>query len=78
MILKWWPFEYKAKSGKRSLSFRSEIGVFDILFKRLYEESFEDLQVCGNSKLLTCATMSHKAAALSGFCKITQKPSFSI
>ena len=50
VIVKWWPFEYKAKSGKSSLSFRSEIGVFDMLFKRLYEESFEDLQVCSNSK----------------------------
>ena len=50
VIVKWWPFEYKAKSGKSSLSFRSEIGVFDMLFKRLYGESFEDLQVCSNSK----------------------------
>ena len=29
---------------KRLLLFRSEIGLFDISFKRLYEESFEDLQ----------------------------------
>ena len=29
---------------KRPLLFRSEIGLFDISFKRLYGESFEDLQ----------------------------------
>ena len=30
------------------LVFRSGIAIFDILFKRLYEESFEDLQTIKN------------------------------
>ena len=37
-------FEYKVKFEKRFRLLRSEIGIFDIYFKRLYEESFEDLQ----------------------------------
>ena len=46
VILKRRPFEYKVKfeEKKKRLLFRSEIGTFDIYFKRLYEESFEDLQ----------------------------------
>ena len=36
---------YKAKFEKRPLSFMSEIGIFDIFFKRLYEETFEDLTI---------------------------------
>ena len=49
VILTWQPFEYKPKLEKRPLLlFRSEIGIFDIFIKRLYEESFEDLQI--NSK----------------------------
>ena len=46
VILKRRPFEYKVKfeEKKKRLLFRSEIGTFDICFKRLYEESFEDLQ----------------------------------
>ena len=44
VILKWQPFEYKVKFEKRLLLFRSEIGIFDIFFKRLYEKRFEDLQ----------------------------------
>ena len=34
----------KQNLKKRPLLFRSEIGLFDISFKRLYGESFEDLQ----------------------------------
>ena len=48
VILTWRPFEYKPKLEKRPLLFRSEIGIFDIYFKRLYEESFEDLQINSN------------------------------
>ena len=48
VILKWRPFEYKAKFEKRSVLFRSEIGTFGIFFKRLQEESFEDLQINSN------------------------------
>ena len=45
VILKRRPFEYKVKFEKKNVFlFRSEIGTFDIYFKRLYEESFEDLQ----------------------------------
>ena len=43
-MLKWQPFEYKGKFEKMLLLFRSEIGIFDIIFKRLYKESSEDLQ----------------------------------
>ena len=74
--LKWWPFEYKAKFEKRSQC-RSEIGIFDIFYKRLYEDSFEDLQINSSWKFQTCATMSHKMETLSSFCKITKKSSFS-
>ena len=48
VILKWRPFEYKKKLEKRPLLFRSEIGIFEISFKRLSEESFEDLQINSN------------------------------
>ena len=44
VTLKLRAFEYKVEFAKRLLLFRSEIGIFDIFFKRLYEESFEDLQ----------------------------------
>ena len=44
-ILKWGPFEYAAKLEKRLLFFRSKIYIFDIYFKRLWEERFEDLQI---------------------------------
>ena len=36
VILKWQPFESKAKF---------EISIFHIFFKRLYEESFKNLQI---------------------------------
>ena len=48
VVLKWRPFEYKAKFEKRPLLFRSEVGIFDIFFKRVYEEIFEDLQIKSN------------------------------
>ena len=48
VILNWQPFEYKAKFEKRPLLFKSGEGIFDIFLKRLYEESFEDLQVNSN------------------------------
>ena len=60
MILKWQPLESKAKFGKRPVLFTFEISIFDIFFKRLYEESFEDLQVHSNLTFQTRATMSHK------------------
>ena len=47
-ILKWWNFEYKAKFEKRPLLFRSKIGIFDIFFKRMYEENFEDSETNSN------------------------------
>ena len=49
---------------KRPLLFRSEIGIFDMFFKRLHEVSFEDLQLNSNWKFQTRATMSHKMASL--------------
>ena len=39
------PFEYKTKLGKSPLLFRSEKGIFGIAFKRLTEDSFQDLQI---------------------------------
>ena len=47
-ILNWRAFEYKEKFEKRSLLLRSERGIFLMFFKRLYEESFEDLQISSN------------------------------
>ena len=43
VLLKWRPFQYKPKFEKMSLLFRSKIGIFDISFKRLYKDSYEDL-----------------------------------
>ena len=59
VILKWQPFKYKAKFKESPHLFRSEIDIFDIFFKRLYEESFEDLQINSNCKFQTRITMSH-------------------
>ena len=41
MILKWGLFEYNARFEKRFLLCRFEIGIFDIFFKRLYEDSLK-------------------------------------
>ena len=62
VILKWKNIRENLK--KRPLLFRSEIGIFDIFFKRLHEVSFEDLQLNSNWKFQTRATMSHKMASL--------------
>ena len=41
--------EYQnVKPVKRPPSFRFEIGIFDIFLERLYEKSFEDLEVNSN------------------------------
>ena len=52
----------------------SEIGIFDIFFKRLCKESFEDLRINSNCKFQTCATMSHKMAAFKVFVKLYNSP----
>ena len=41
-------YGHKAKFDKGPFLFRSGAGIFGILFKRLYEESFEDLQINSN------------------------------
>ena len=64
VILKWRPFEYRAKLEKRPLLFRSEIGILDIFFKRLCEEICEDSQDHSNWKFQTRATTFHKMAPL--------------
>ena len=64
VILKWRPFEYKSKFENRPLLFRSEIDIFEIFLKRLYKESFEDLEINSNWKFQTRATMSNEMAAL--------------
>ena len=50
-MLKRRPFEHNAKFEKRPLV-RSEIGIFDIFFKRLCKERFENLQIVNNNKPL--------------------------
>ena len=52
------------QNSKRSLLFRSEVGIFQIFFKRLNKESFEDLPINSNWKFKTRATTTHKMAAL--------------
>ena len=47
MLLKWQYFGYEAKF-ERHLLFRSKIGAFDLFFKRLFEESFEHLEINSN------------------------------
>ena len=47
-----------------------------MFFKRLYKQSFDYLQITGNWKFQTCATMANKMTAIWSFCKITQKSSF--
>ena len=46
--MKWRHFVHNAKLEKIPLLFRSEIGIFDIYFKKLCEENFEDLQISTN------------------------------
>ena len=43
---------------------RSEVSIFEIFFEKLYEESFEDLQIKSSRKLQIRANMSHKIAVL--------------
>ena len=54
--------------------FRFKIGVFDILFKRLYKEIFEDLEFDSNWKFKTRAVLFHKTAALIFFEKLHKSP----
>ena len=61
---------------KRPLLFMSEIDIFDVFFKRLYEESFQDLQKLKISNL--CHYVHKIAPLLSNFGEITQKCSFNI
>ena len=61
-ILKWKNIRQNLKKGP--LLFRSEIGIFDIFFKRLHEVNFEDLQLNSNWKFQTRATMFHNMAPL--------------
>ena len=56
--------------------FRSKIGIFDIFYKILCKESFEDLEFNSNRKFQTRAALYRKMAALKFFCEITQKSSF--
>ena len=56
--------------------FGSKIAIFDIFFKRLNEENFQDLQINKNWKFQVHSIMSHKITALESFCKFTQKSFF--
>ena len=49
---------------KKGLLFRSEIGIFDMFFKRLYEESFEDLQINSNWKFQIRATIYNEMVTI--------------
>ena len=57
------PLNIRQYFNNRPLLFRSEIGIFDICFKRLQKDSFEDLQINSNLKFKTRATKSHKMTA---------------
>ena len=46
VMLNWRPFEYKA-TFEKIYRYRG-IDILDIFFKRLYEESLEDLQINSN------------------------------
>ena len=49
VILKWRLFEHKEKFEKNGLFYLGRnLGIFDILFKRLGEEKFEDLEFNSN------------------------------
>ena len=39
---------HEAKFANSSLLFRTEISIFDIFFKIIFKESFEDLQIRSN------------------------------
>ena len=56
VILKPRHSEHKTKFEKKNF-FRSEIGIFDIFFKRLCKESFEDLEFNSNWKFQTRAAL---------------------
>ena len=66
----------KQNLKKMTSFFRSEIGIFEIFFKSLCKESFEDLKYNRNWEFQTRAAMSHKMGGLKSFCKITQKSPF--
>ena len=61
----------RQKLRKMPLLFRSKIGIFDIFFKRLYEESFEDLQ-------RNCKTLWHGRTSWEPWKFITKKNDFFI
>ena len=69
-IRKWWHFKYKAKFEKN----RSKIGIFNIFFKTLCQNFFEDLEFNGNWKFQTFAPMSHEMASLKVFLKFQKSP----
>ena len=64
----------KQNLKKNGIFYRSKIGIFDIFFKRLREESFEDLEINGNRKFQARATMSLKMAAIKVFAKLHKSP----
>ena len=57
-------FEYKVKSEKMFLLFRSGIYIFDMLFNRIPKESFEDFQINSCQIFQTHASMPHKMVVL--------------
>ena len=59
-----------------ALSCRSKKGIFDIFFKQLRKENFEDLEYKSNWKFQTSAISSPKMAALKVLCENTQKSPF--
>ena len=56
VILKWWPFR------KRSLSFRSEIGIFNLFCKSLNKKVLKIYKSAVIENFQTRSTMSYKAA----------------
>ena len=65
----------KQNLKKWPLFFRAKIVIFDMFFKRLCKESFEDLEFNSNWKFQTRAALSHKIAALKFFfAKLHKSP----
>ena len=73
MILKWQQFEHKGKFEKKHLFFRPKLGIIDIFFKRLCNESFEDLEFNSNWKFQTRAAFFNKIMT-NFFAKLHKSP----
>ena len=60
------------KKVSRSLRFRSEIGIIDLIIKRLCKESFEDLVINSNWKIQTVPLFPMKCRPFKNFAKLRE------